>query len=226
LRGRKKININVQALKKSYPQEKGAVRLFFEDEASFARVSTPKHCWAAKGVRPVIQSQGVLCFVEVFGAVEPETGDFFYKVTEREKPIKKKAGRRRDGETAETVMPKLKEKGRKSRLMNEFMQKLCDKYPNDLIILVCDNAGWHKSQYTVIPERLTLLHIPPYTPEMNPIEQLWREIRTSGFYNKYFDTIEKAKTNLRVTINKIPIETIKSITQRKWIMECVKSDSA
>lgn len=197
----------VKELKTSYPQERGAVRLFFQDEAYFCRVSVPKYCWAAKGVRPIIHSQRVAQGIEVFGAVEPETGGFFYNVTDKERPV-------------------VKEKGEKSRLMNDFMQKLCDKYPNDLIVLVCDNAGWHKSQYTETPERLTLLHIPPYTPEMNPIEQLWREIRTSGFHNKYFKTIEKTETKLRVTINMLPIEKIKTITQRKWIMECVKSDSA
>ena len=216
----------VKGLKKSCPQEKGDVRLFFEDEAAFGRVSVPKTCWAAKGVRPIIHSQATFQQVEIYGAVEPKTGDFFYKITEKEKPIKvkKKLGRRRDGEVPELETVKPKEKGVKSQFMNAFMQRLCDKYPNDLIVLVCDNAGWHKSRYTIIPERLTLLHIPPYTPEMNPIEQIWREIRTAGFYNKRFPTLEKVQTNLCETIAALPVQKIKSITQRKWIMECVKSD--
>ena len=41
-----------------------------------------------------------------------------------------------------------------------------------MIILVCDKAVWHKSKGLDIPDNVEILHIPPYTPEMNPIEQI------------------------------------------------------
>ena len=53
--------------------------------------------------------------------------------------------------------------------------------PKDKIILVCDGAAWHKSGSLRIPENIELVFIPPYTPEMNPIEQIWKEIRKRGF---------------------------------------------
>ena len=156
----------------------------------------------------------------VFGAVEPAASDFFYMIEPpNAKPLKKKMGRPKLGEAADSHKPKPKPIGVKSRFMNEFMQALCDKYPNDLILMLCDNAWWHKSKYIKIPERLTIIYIPPYTPEMNPIEQLWREIRT-GFHNKYFKTIADVEKHLHATIATIKPETIRSITQRDWLQYC------
>ena len=68
-----------------------------------------------------------------------------------------------------------------------------------------------------IPSNITILHIPPYTPEMNPIEQIWREIRTQGFKNEVFQTLKKVVERLCETINNLTPETISSITLRDWI---------
>ena len=54
-----------------------------------------------------------------------------------------------------------------------------------MILLCCDGAAWHRSKELNIPENIVLFHIPPYTPEMNPIEQIWKEIRKRGFRNPY-----------------------------------------
>ena len=73
--------------------------------------------------------------------------------------------------------------------MNAFLEMLSKQYSNDEILLVCDGAAWHKSGTLKVPENIHLFHIPPYTPEMNPIEQIWREIRTRGFRNEVFHTL-------------------------------------
>ena len=65
--------------------------------------------------------------------------------------------------------------------MNVFLEELSKTYPEDQILLVCDGASWHKSKGLKIPGNITLLHIPPYTPEMNPIEQIWKQLRAMGF---------------------------------------------
>ena len=65
--------------------------------------------------------------------------------------------------------------------MNFFLEKLSEQYTDDYILLICDGAAWHKSTELIIPENIELFFIPPYTPEMNPIEQIWKEIRKRGF---------------------------------------------
>lgn len=67
---------------------------------------------------------------------------------------------------------------------------------------------------------IELVFIPPYTPEMNPIEQIWKEIRKRGFKNEVFQTLQKVVDRLCDTICSLSNETIKSITARDWILFC------
>ena len=71
-----------------------------------------------------------------------------------------------------------------------------------------------------IPENIELFYIPPYTPEMNPIEQIWKELRITGFRNEVFATLEKVVDRLCNTICTLTSDTIKSITRRSWIINC------
>ena len=85
-------------------------------------------------------------------------------------------------------------------------------------MLCCDGAAWHKSGELELPENIVLFHIPPYTPEMNPIEQIWKEIRKRGFQNEIFDSLEAVVDKLCLIIKELPATVIKSITGRKWIL--------
>ena len=67
---------------------------------------------------------------------------------------------------------------------------------------------------------IELIFIPPYTPEMNPIEQIWKEIRKRGFKNEVFKSLQKVVDRLCDTICSLSNETIKSITGRDWILFC------
>ena len=71
-----------------------------------------------------------------------------------------------------------------------------------------------------IPENIELFYIPPYTPEMNPIEQIWKELRITGFRNEVFASLEKVVDRLCDTICTLTSDTIKSITRHSWIINC------
>ena len=81
----------------------------------------------------------------------------------------------------------------------------------------CDGAAWHKSQSLQVPENIELFYIPPYTPEMNPIEQIWKELRKLGFRNEIFATLDKVIDRLCETICRLSSTLIRSITCRDWI---------
>ena len=66
---------------------------------------------------------------------------------------------------------------------------------------------------------IVLFHIPPYTPEMNPIEQIWKEIRKRGFRNEVFASLEKVVDRLCDTICSLTPNIIFSITGRDWIIK-------
>ena len=78
--------------------------------------------------------------------------------------------------------------------MNIFLKELSENFSDNSLVPVCDGAAWHKSNMLEIPKNIEIIFIPPYTPEMNPIEQIWKEIRKIGFKNEVFQTLNKLDT--------------------------------
>jgi putative transposase len=170
----------------------GSVRLMFCDEAGFGRINKPKYCWCKKGMRPNVPCQHIREYRYVYGAVEPLTGESFF-----------------------LIMPNCD-----TDCMNVFLQELSKSYPDDRIILVCDRASWHRAKALAIPANIKLIFLPPATPEMNPIEPIWKEIRLRGFRNEIFKTLDFVVSRLCAVIRDLSFSTIKSITARNWILEC------
>ena len=107
---------------------------------------------------------------------------------------------------------------------NVFLRELSKQYDNDMILLCCDGAAWHKSKTLCVPENIVLFFIPPYTPEMNPIEQIWKEIRKRGFKNEIFSSLSNVIDRLCDIICSLSAQVVKSITGRDWILNCLTSD--
>ena len=168
------------------------VRLMFQDEAGFGRINKPKYCWCERGTRPSVPCHHIREYRYAYGAVEPTTGDSFF-----------------------LVLPYCN-----SDWMSIFLDELSKQFPDDLILLCCDGAAWHKSKKLQIPENIELFYIPPYTPEMNPIEQIWKELRKLGFCNEVFATLEKVVDRLCDTICALTYDSIRHITGRNWIINC------
>lgn len=100
--------------------------------------------------------------------------------------------------------------------MNEFQHQLSEAYPDDYIILVMDNAVGHKSQTLNISENIEFTFLPPYTPEMDPIEQVWAGIRKRGFKNKIFRSLNEVIDKLQEVIQNLSPSQLKSIVRRDW----------
>ena len=63
--------------------------------------------------------------------------------------------------------------------MNVFLSELSLSYSNKNVLLVLDGAGWHRSKDLVIPGNIKFLFLPPYSPELNPVEKLWEYIKNN-----------------------------------------------
>ena len=86
---------------------------------------------------------------------------------------------------------------------------------------IADKTDFHRSYVCkLIPDNIRLFFIPPYTPEMNPIEQIWKEIRKRGFRNEIFATLDKVVNRLCDTICDLSAQVVRSITARGWILSC------
>ena len=164
----------------------------YEDEAGFGRINKPKYCWCYPGMRPTVPCHHIREYRYAYGAVEPLTGESCFLVLPHSNTI----------------------------CMNVFLKELSGRYPEDTILLVCDGATWHKSEALVVPDNIRLIFLPLATPELNPIEQIWKEIRKRGFRNEVFKTLNHVIDRLCETICSISPDTIKSITARDWIVKC------
>ena len=105
--------------------------------------------------------------------------------------------------------------------MNIFLRKLSATYPDDYILLVADGAAWHKAKGLDIPENIEIIPLPPYTPEMNPIEQIWAWLRLHGFRNEVFQSLDKVVDRLCDTICLLTSDIVKSITLCNWILPTI-----
>jgi len=103
--------------------------------------------------------------------------------------------------------------------MNVFLDELSKAFPKDYIVLAADGARWHSSGGLVIPSNIEIITLPPYTPEMNPIEQIWSWLRRHGFRNEVFQTLENVVDRLCETIRSLTSITVKSVTHRDWILQ-------
>lgn len=72
--------------------------------------------------------------------------------------------------------------------MNLYLEELSKEIKEDFIIIM-DGAGWHKSKDLVIPKNIQIILLPPYCPELNPVERLWRYIKDNTIKNKIFETL-------------------------------------
>lgn len=91
--------------------------------------------------------------------------------------------------------------------------------PGAHALLVLDGAGWHKPEALDVPDNITLLTLPPYSPELNPMENVWAYLRANKLAISVFDTVGDILDTCCNAWNFFAenAETVKSITTRKWI---------
>src|SRR3546814_10820781 len=103
--------------------------------------------------------------------------------------------------------------------MNLHLQEISRAVaPGAHAVLILDGAGWHTSPALEVPENITLLPLPPYAPELNPIENVWEYLRGSNLAIRVYDTydaIVDACCEAWSSFVAVP-DRIASITQREW----------
>jgi transposase len=136
------------------------VRVFFQDEARFGQQGTTTRMWAEKGSRPTAVKQTKYEWVYLYAAVEPATGA-----------------------SMALLMPEVN-----IASFDVFLQHMSAQLkPNEHAILILDQAGWHVSARVNVPSNITLHFLPPYSPELNPTENLWHYIKSHSLSNRKYD---------------------------------------
>ena len=91
------------------------------------------------------------------------------------------------------------------------------------MLLILDGAGWHKSHALRIPDNLTLLHLPPYAPELNPAELLWRELRQRYLSNRVYADLQELDRALEEAWRRLSDDPLRQLTNFDWIQAAVSS---
>lgn len=142
--------------------------VFFFDEARFGTHSKIGHGWFKTGERTsVFKKLGFKNFY-LYSAVNPKTGL-----------------------DVSLVMPNVNTEN-----MNAFLEEMGNKLSDKKILLIMDQAGWHKAKLLQIPSNIKIFYLPPYSPELNPIERLWRYIKDNVLKNRIYETLKQLEDNL------------------------------
>lgn len=105
--------------------------------------------------------------------------------------------------------------------MNELLGGLSTHYRGEDIVLVADAAGWHQSGGLSVPQNIRLQLLPPYSPELNPVEHLWDYIREQKRFNNYvFESLDQLEDHLEKVLKELNNEKdyIRSLCTFNWMI--------
>jgi transposase len=167
----------------------------FQDEARFGRIAESRRCWCPKPERPVCPSMICREYTYVYGAVNLL-----------------------DGQWDSLILPH-----GNTPCMQIFLDEISRRYAADRIVMVMDGAGWHKSGDLKVPKNIRLLSLPPYSPELNPVENIWKEIREKNFHNRIFPSLDAIEDHLLISLKHLEDhpEITRSISSWDWIINAI-----
>ena len=97
------------------------------------------------------------------------------------------------------------------------------RHPNEKMVIVLDGAGWHASGSLKPPKNMKLLSLPPYAPELNPVEHVWDELREKYFHNRVFDSLDALEDQLEQALRDFETNApmVQSIVAWEWIVSAL-----
>lgn len=107
--------------------------------------------------------------------------------------------------------------------MQIFLDEVGARHSQRNIIMVLDGAGWHTGAALKPPHNMKLLSLPPYAPELNPVEHLSDELREKFFHNKAFNSLDALEDQLEVGLRALEndMPRVKSIVSWDWIVNAL-----
>lgn len=163
--------------------------VFFFDEGRFGLQSTVMRVWAEKGKPLEIKvKQGYKNFY-IYSAVCPHTGDAFT-----------------------LFMPEVN-----TDMMNVYVKELSQNFANKNIMLIMDQASWHKSADLIKATNIKFKFLPPYSPELNPVEKLWWWLRKEKTHNELFKNLDAMMEALAIEFQKLTHTRIKTLCACSYV---------
>lgn len=119
----------------------------------------------------------------------------------------------RNGESSSLFAPNVN-----TDCMNIFLEQMSQYLRTQEAFLVMDCASWHKSKNLKVPKNINIIYLPPYSPELNPVERLWLYIKQNILRNKIYDTIALLEGALCKFIASLSHSTIKQLCNAAYLV--------
>ncbi|MBF0371330.1 MAG: IS630 family transposase [Magnetococcales bacterium] len=173
------------------PEDQRPVVIMVQDEGRFGRISDTRRAWSPPGERPFAPHQVVRQYLYAFVAVAPLLG----RMTALLLPWDNTA------------------------MMSLFLTQVSEDFNDYFVIMLIDGAGWHLSNELRIPENIRFIQQSSHSPELNPTEHIWEELREKHFHNKAFDSLDDVKNALVTGLNQLSDQPsrIRSMTSFPYI---------
>lgn len=168
------------------------VDIWQQDESRVGQQGSLTRIWAPTGTRPRKVKQQQFISAYIYGAACATTGEAFG-----------------------LVLPCTN-----TEAMQVFLDGLSAHIlPNRHVALVMDNAGWHTAKELSVPENITIIPLPAYSPELNAMEQVWEWMKQNYLSNCNFKGYDEIVDKLCTAWNKFLEQPnlVKSICNRKWL---------
>ena len=143
-------------------------------------------------MQPVGSVQHGFEWLYIYGAVEPTTGDRFF-----------------------LELPYLNTEG-----FQLFLNTFAEVFPDSLNLLLLDNSGAHTAQRLTLPANVRLVCLPPYGPELNPIERVWRDLKDALAW-LHFSTLEAQQDYIATLLRAYEAATLQALTGYTSLVEAI-----
>ena len=146
----------------------------------------------ARGVQPIGQVQHVCEWFSVYGAVAPSTGERFF-----------------------LELPSLN-----AESFQRFVDAFAEAFPESLNLLLLDNSGAHMAHRLTLRANVRLVFLPPYGPELNPIERVWRDLKDALAWLQ-FPTLEGQQDHVAQLLRAYQAATLQTLTGYTYLVEAI-----
>jgi len=156
----------------------------FEDKTEMHLNPTISACWTDAGRQRKIESAGNDERYQIFGSVDYRSGDLVYNQEDRKRAVE----------------------------FISHLEAVLAKWQDRPIVMITDNYSVHKTKAVRAFERehvgrLLIVYLPTYSPGLNPIEMLWRNIRRLVTHNYKFDSLSAVKDAVKHTLETLADQT-------------------
>lgn len=170
------------------------MRVFSQDESRLGLLTVRRRRLTACGVQPVGLVQHTFEWFYIYGAVAPTTGERFF-----------------------LELPYLN-----AESFQLFVDEFARAFPDSLNILLLDNSGAHTAQRLRWPANVRPLWLPPYGPELNPIERVWRDLKDDLAWRQ-FPNVEAQQDFVGQLLRAYDAPTLQSLTGYPYLVAAINA---